>query len=66
MHNDDANYVKSCNVCQRTGKPSRQDEIPLVPQINLQEFNKWPMDFVGPNSPIGEHTRACYIITVTD
>ena len=38
----------------------------LVPQITLQEFDKWVVYFVGPISPIGKHTDARYIITMTD
>ena len=33
-------YCQSCVVCQRIGKPSRRDEIPLVPQVTLQPFDK--------------------------
>ena len=39
--------------------------MPLVPQITLQAFDKWVVDFVGPISPPGKRTSACYIITMT-
>ena len=35
MHADHQYYYRSCDVCQRTGKPSQRDEIPLVPDITL-------------------------------
>ena len=35
IHNDTREYCHSCNICQRTGKPSRRDEMPLVPQVTL-------------------------------
>ena len=38
----------------------------LVPQVTLQEFDKWVVDFVGPINPIGKTTSARYIIIVTD
>ena len=38
----------------------------LVPQITLQEFDKWVVDFVVPISPTGKHTGARYIIRMTD
>ena len=38
----------------------------LVPQINLQLFDKWAIDFVGPISPPGKRTNTCYIITTMD
>ena len=31
MHGDAKHYARSCNVCQRTGKLSHKDEMPLVP-----------------------------------
>ena len=34
--------------------------------MNLQPFDKWVVDFVGPINPPGKCTGACYIITATD
>ena len=31
LHNDATDYAWACDVCQRTRKISRRDEIPLVP-----------------------------------
>ena len=31
IHKDAREYCHSCDICQRTGKPSRIDEMPLVP-----------------------------------
>ena len=30
LHNDATDYARSYDVCQRVGKPSRRDEMPLV------------------------------------
>jgi len=38
--------------------------MPLNPQMTLQPFEKWAIDFVGPIQPQGK-TRARYIITAT-
>ena len=38
----------------------------LAPQITLQAFDKWAVDFVGPIIPPGKRTIACYIITMID
>ena len=65
LHKDAKEYCHPCDVYQRVGKPSRRDEIPLNPQVMLQAFDKWDIDFVG---PIKSHTRRSgerYIITVT-
>ena len=59
-------YCHNCDKCQITQKPSRHDEMPLAPQITLQAFDKWAVDFVGPISPPRKKTCACYIITDTD
>ena len=31
VHKDAKEFCRSCDVCQRTGKPSRRDEMPLKP-----------------------------------
>ena len=35
LHNDATYYARSYDVCQRVGKPSWRDEIPLVSQVTL-------------------------------
>jgi hypothetical protein len=36
LHRDAIDYSRVCDVCQRVGKPSRRDEIPLAPKLTLQ------------------------------
>ena len=40
--------------------------MPLAPQITLQAFYKWAVDFVGLISPPGKRTGTRYIITTID
>ena len=46
------------------GKPSRRDELPLNPQISLQVFEKWAIDFVGPFNPPSH--KKVHILFCTD
>eukprot|EP00253_Pinus_taeda_P010985 PITA_10985 len=39
--------------------------MPLNPQMTLQPFEKWVIDFVGPITPQGK-MGVCYIITATE
>jgi hypothetical protein len=39
--------------------------MPLAPQLTLQEFKKWAIDFVGPINPPRKCTGSRYIITAT-
>ena len=38
----------------------------LVPQVTLQPFDKWAVEFLGPITPSGKRTGARYIIIATD
>jgi hypothetical protein len=66
VHKNAKEFCRSCDVCQRIGKPSRRDEMPLKPQVTLQAFGKSAIDFVGPINPPGKRIGTRYIITVTN
>jgi hypothetical protein len=64
VHKDEKEYCQTCDVCHRVGKPSRRDEMPLIPQVALQVFDKWVMDFIRPINPPARRSGARYIIIV--
>jgi hypothetical protein len=44
-------YVKQCDKCQRTGGVTRRNEMPLTVMQEVEIFDCWGIDFVGPFSP---------------
>jgi hypothetical protein len=66
MFKDAKEYALACDVCQRVGKSSRRDELPLHPVHAQQAFEKWAVDFIGPINPLVDHSKARYIITAID
>ena len=45
----DANlYAKSCDQCQRTGNISKRKEMPSTTILEVELFDVWGIDFMGP------------------
>ena len=64
LHQDVRRYTIQCDQCQRMGKPTPKDEIPMQPQVTFEPFEKWGMDFVGPINPPSKQKQ--YIIVCID
>ena len=64
LFRDAKKYVRSCESYQRMGKPVARDEMPLQPQVLIEPFKKWALDFVGPIDPPSQGKR--YILVCTD
>ena len=45
---DSQNFVLSCDSCQRTGNISRRHEMPLNNILEVEIFDVWGIDFMGP------------------
>ncbi|KAL3699620.1 hypothetical protein R1sor_017642 [Riccia sorocarpa] len=65
LYRDVADYVKRCDPCQRTGRPTATTRWPLTSILPLAPFEKWGLDFVGPISPATQ-TKKRYILVATD
>jgi hypothetical protein len=61
---DAKKYVANCDDCQRMGKPTAVDEMPLQAQVVIEPFEKWALDFVGPINPMSRRKR--YILVCTN
>ncbi|KAL2650753.1 hypothetical protein R1flu_018881 [Riccia fluitans] len=43
---EEANFVKSCDACQRMCRPMASTRWPLVPIMPLAPFERWGIDFI--------------------
>ncbi|KAK8499659.1 hypothetical protein V6N12_002131 [Hibiscus sabdariffa] len=48
LFKDAHNYYKACDKCQRTGNISRRNEMPLQCILEVELFDVWGIDFMGP------------------
>eukprot|EP00253_Pinus_taeda_P021386 PITA_21386 len=64
LFKDTKEYVKRCDSCQRVGKPTLSNEMPLQPQVLIEPFEKWVLDFIGPINPPSKQKK--YILRNCD
>jgi hypothetical protein len=48
MPEDTKRYVASCPECQRTGNISQRNSMPLKYNLQIDIFDVWGIDFMGP------------------
>ena len=48
MFKDTHKHVQQCDRCQRTGNISRKYESPLTGILEVEVFDVWGVDFMGP------------------
>ena len=63
MFKDVQLFVSSCDVCQRSGNISRRHEMPLHGILEVELFDVWGIDFMGPFPNSGPHK---YILVAVD
>lgn len=55
---DTKDYAKNCDVFQRVGEPSHNDELPLHPVWALKAFQMCVVVFIGPINPCMKFTSS--------
>jgi len=48
LFKDAFTYVKKCDRCQHTGNISKRNEMPQNPVLEVEIFDVWGIDFMGP------------------
>ena len=48
LFKDAHQFVSTCDKCQRMGNISRKDEPPMHPILEVEFFDLWGIDFMGP------------------
>ena len=48
LFKDAHQFVSNCDKCQRMGNISRKDEPPMHPILEVELFDLWGIDFMGP------------------
>src|SRR3954465_7926069 len=56
-------FVKRCDECQRSGNISKRDEMPLRTMQEVEIFDVWGIDFMGPFPSSGPNK---YILVAVD
>ena len=51
LFKDAHQFVSTCDKCQRMGNISRKDEPPMHPILEVELFDLWGIDFIGPFPP---------------
>ncbi|KAI3459765.1 hypothetical protein Pfo_016428 [Paulownia fortunei] len=56
-------FVQTCDWCQRIGTITRRHELPLTNMMEVELFDIWVIDFMGPFPPSNNRS---YILLVVD
>ena len=63
LFKDAHHFVASCDKCQRMGSISKRDEPPMNPIMEVELFELWGMNFMGPFPSSFSHM---YILLAVD
>lgn len=60
---DAKKFVQACDSRQRAGRPGLADEMPLRPQLVIEPFERWALDFVEPINPPSNQITYIFVAT---
>eukprot|EP00253_Pinus_taeda_P006866 PITA_06866 len=60
---DAKKFAQAYDSFQRAGGPSQSDEMPLKPQLVIEPFERWALDFVGPINPSSNQKTYIFVAT---
>ncbi|CAA7043458.1 unnamed protein product [Microthlaspi erraticum] len=64
MFKDAHAFISKCEACQKAGNITARNEMPQNPILEVEVFDVWGIDFVGPFNPTS-HGNA-YILVAVD
>ncbi|CAA7047494.1 unnamed protein product [Microthlaspi erraticum] len=62
LFKDAASYIAKCDPCQRKGGITKRDEMPLNPILEVEIFDVWGIDFMGPFKPPQTGTTTFWLL----
>src|SRR5436190_10563998 len=63
LFKDARTFVRKCDQCQRTGNITKMQEMPMQIMLEVELFDVWGIDFMGPFPPSGLNK---YILVAVD
>ncbi|KAG7578694.1 Reverse transcriptase domain [Arabidopsis thaliana x Arabidopsis arenosa] len=64
MFKDAHGFIAKCDPCQRMGNITRRNEMPQNPILEVEVFDVWGIDFMGPFNPASYGNK--YILVAVD
>ncbi|XP_070043275.1 uncharacterized protein [Nicotiana tomentosiformis] len=62
LYKDASDLIKRCDKCQRAGGISKKNEIPLTTILEIDIFDVWGIDFMGPF--VGSSGNSYILVTI--
>jgi hypothetical protein len=63
MYEDIREFIRRCGPCQRHGNINSRDAMPLVNNFQIELFDVWGIDYMGPFPPSKKYE---YILVAVD